>query len=261
MEWRILDAQTRQGIPNATMEVYRSGETVPFVTAFTDADGRARVENLSAGTYRFLATATNYSSDSRTVTLAGNSTVTREWPLYRCCNAALAADFPVVLPLLILVVTSALLGGVLFARIQRNDLLQHVVRQRLYEYLQANPGKHYRAILDELDLAMGTLTYHLNTLERGGYIVSQQDGMYRRFYPAGRRAEVAFFLTAVQQRIVLALKENAGISQVRLADSLAISPSLVNYHLHILAEAGLVRHEPRGRESGCFLVEGPARAP
>jgi len=257
VEWHVLDAESAEGIANATVAVYRSGETVPFLTGLTDANGTFRTGNLSAGTYRFVVTAAGYSRESRTLSLAENNTDTADWPLHPPYPAA-SDGTPVVFLFIPFLITAALLGALLFFRIQRNDLLQHVVRQRVYEFIQANPGKHYRAILDALDLGMGALTYHLNTLERGGYVVSKQDGMYRRFYLAGKRAEATFFLTAIQQRIVLALKENAGISQVRLADSLAISASLVNYHLHVLADAGLVRLEPHGRETGCFLVEAAA---
>jgi len=256
VQWHVLDAETGADISNATVVVFRSGETVPFLSGLTEANGTF-LADLPAGSYIVEVSAPGFGSVSRALALAENDTDTSDWRLHQG-SAAAQSGSPVILLLLPLLATGALLGALLFSRIQRNDLLQHVARQRLFEFIQANPGKHYRAIVDALGLGMGTITHHLNALERGGYIASQQDGMYRRFYPAGKRTEATFFLTAVQQRIVLLLKVNAGISQARLADSLAISPSLANYHLHILADAGLVRLERRGRETGCFLLDAPA---
>lgn len=164
---------------------------------------------------------------------------------------------PQLPPFALLLVSSAFLGLLTFARIRHDSLLKNVVRHRIHEYIKANPGKHYRAILKTLGLAMGVLTYHLNTLEKGGYITSRQDGAKRRFFPAGARAEMRFFLSELQERIVAAIQQSSGISQAGIAEALNVSRPLVNYHVHILRDAGLVRLEPRGRETGCFLTASP----
>jgi hypothetical protein len=119
------------------------------------------------------------------------------------------------------------LSVALFARIHRNELLDNAVRLRVFEHGKANPGRHHRGILKALGLPMGVLTYPLNTLERGGYVTSRQDGARRRFYPKGHRANAVFFLSAVQERIVLSLRERGAVSQAALADHLAIAPTLV----------------------------------
>ena len=157
------------------------------------------------------------------------------------------------MPLLLVIVSSGFLLAFSFARLQRNRLLENGIRKRIYEFIAEHPGKHYRAILSDLRLSMGVLTYHLNTLERGAMITSSQDGVYRRFYPTGKKAELRRFLSKIQQRIVAVIKQNDGISQAGIAQTLEISRPLVNYHLHVLEDAGFVRLEPRGRETGCFL--------
>ena len=158
------------------------------------------------------------------------------------------------LPLFLLIISSGLMVAFSFARLQRNRLLENAVRKRIYEFIADHPGKHYRAILSHLGLSMGVLTYHLNTLERGELITSNQDGVYRRFYQAGRKAELRRFLSKIQQKIVAVIEQNGGISQAGIAQTLELSRPLVNYHLHVLQDAGLVRLVPRGRETGCFLV-------
>ena len=168
-------------------------------------------------------------------------------------SEAAASTGPSFLPLLLLVISSGFLVAFSFARLQRNRLLENAIRKRIYGFIVEHPGKHYRAILSELGLSMGVLTYHLNTLERGGMITSSQDGVYRRFFRAGKKAELRRFLSKIQQRIVAVIEQNGGISQAGIARTLEISRPLVNYHLHVLEDAGLVRLDPRGRETGCFL--------
>lgn len=251
----VTDVATGDAIPGANVTLFRSGEAPPFATRITATNGTYEFLGLPAGGYRVQVFAEEYLREERTVSLADNDTRTQGFALRSrdCCAAAPEGAPPLIFWLLL--PSSAVLLGALFARLHRSALLQNVIRQRVFEHVRANPGRHYRAILQDLGLAMGALTYHLNTLERGGYITSRQDGIYRRFYVAGMKAEVRFLLSDTQQRIVLALQANEGISQSRLADSLGISRALVNYHVHVLRDAGMVRVESRGRETACYLVQ------
>ena len=158
--------------------------------------------------------------------------------------------------LTIVIITSM----VLYSKIKRENLLKHAVRKRIHEHVKDNPGAHYRAILDDLELSMGVLTYHLNRLEKGEYLKSRQDGMYRRFYVTGRKTEVKFFLSAIQESIVATIRENQGISQSRIAEAIGVTRKVVNYHVRILDQAGLIYMEERGRETACFSREGRASA-
>ena len=144
---------------------------------------------------------------------------------------------------------------VMYSKIKRANLLKHAVRKRIHEYVKENPGAHYRAILDELDLSMGVLTYHLNRLEKGEYLRSRQDGMYRRFFVTGRRTEVKFFLSEIQESIMTTIRANEGISQSKIAESIGVTRKVVNYHVRILDQAGLIYMEDRGRETACFARE------
>jgi len=155
-----------------------------------------------------------------------------------------------------IVVTSS---AVMYSKIKRDNLLKHAVRRRIHEYVRENPGAHYRAILDALGLSMGVLTYHLNRLEKGEYLRSRQDGMYRRFFVTGRRTEVKFFLSDVQESILATIRANQGISQSKIAERIGVTRKVVNYHVRILDQAGLIYMEDRGRETACFALEcGPS---
>ena len=152
----------------------------------------------------------------------------------------------------------ALASTVMYSKIRHDLLLDNAIRRRIFDHIKENPGAHYRAILTALELPMGVLSYHLNRLEKAELVRSRQDGMYRRFFLAGRKTEVRFFLSEIQESILAVIRENQGISQSKIAERIAVSRKVVNYHVGILDQAGLIYMESRGRESACFTVARPA---
>jgi DNA-binding transcriptional ArsR family regulator len=151
-----------------------------------------------------------------------------------------------------------LVSMVMYSKIRHDLLLDNAIRRRIFDHIRENPGAHYRAILIALDLPLGVLSYHLNRLEKAELVKSRQDGMYRRFFLAGRKTEVRFFLSDIQESILAVIRENQGISQSKIAERIAVSRKVVNYHVGILDQAGLIYMESRGRESACFTVVRPA---
>jgi len=126
-------------------------------------------------------------------------------------------------------------------------VLDHFVRGQLYGYITANPGDHFTSILAALELNNGTGSYHLEVLEREGLIKSQQEGMYRRFYPTGYKVPDEPRLTRIQMRIYDIIEQNHGIPQKDIAQAVKGSHQLVGYHLGILERYKLVRSERFGR--------------
>lgn len=55
---------------------------------------------------------------------------------------------------------------------------------------------------------------------------------------------------------MLAINAKSGIPQADIAEMIRVSRQPVNRHLKILRDAGMVRIEPRGRETACILVNG-----
>jgi DNA-binding MarR family transcriptional regulator len=162
--------------------------------------------------------------------------------------------FPLCFSTIILGTIVLIISFVMYSKIKEENLLKNAQRMRIFEYVKENPGKHYRAILKDLDLPMGVLTYHLNRLEKGSYIKSRQDGMMRRFFVSGRKTEVKFFLSEIQESILNVVKENKGISQSKIAEKIGVSRKVVNYHVNILNQAGFLLVESHGRESACYFV-------
>lgn len=147
----------------------------------------------------------------------------------------------------------------LYTRIRKDRVLDHEVRQKVYAYIQSNPGAHFRSIMKSLSLKNGALAYHLATLERAEYIKSQRDGMYRKFYlKPGRLGEPSKILKTpeeVRKLILEKIRMEPGISQSKIAKSIGESRQLVNNYIKVLREEGKIYLKKNGRESRCFIEE------
>jgi DNA-binding MarR family transcriptional regulator len=135
---------------------------------------------------------------------------------------------------------------------KNNNLLENNIRKRIYEYIKENPGIHYRAILNDLELPMGVLTYHLERLSKDEYITSAPDGKYRRYYIKGSENNFQNHISDIQGSILKIIRENQGISQSQIADKLKVSRKVINYHINILIQAKLISIEKNGRASACY---------
>lgn len=261
VEGKVFNETSLELVVGATVTIaYRDNGTV-VGQDITDGDGRYLIRGQFDGNYTLTVVAEGYENDTQEFYIKGSfgqqdlqinahmSPVSGPKPRPTPTPTPPYLLYAAVLT--IIIVTSV----VMYSKIKRENLLKHAVRERIHEYVTANPGAHYRAILDDLELSMGVLTYHLNRLEKAEYLKSRQDGMYRRFFVTGRKTEVKFFLSDVQESIVATIRDNQGISQSRIADAIGVTRKVVNYHVRILDQAGLIYVEDRGRETACFSRE------
>ncbi len=148
----------------------------------------------------------------------------------------------------------------LFVRIRKDRVLDHFTRGQIFGFIKANPGTHYVAIQEHLELQNGVLAYHLKVLEREEYIISERDSIYKRFYPRHMKIpRKERQLSRVQRDILSALRTHPGASQNGLARMLGESKQVIGYHIRVLGKAGLVRVERDAQQTRCYL-EGAAQA-
>jgi DNA-binding MarR family transcriptional regulator/predicted GH43/DUF377 family glycosyl hydrolase len=133
----------------------------------------------------------------------------------------------------------------LYTRLKREDVLDQLTRDKIYEYIMSNPGDHYNSIKQKLNLKNGTLAYHLRTLERENFIKSMRDGMYKRFFAVGTKIPGinGFSLYSIQGRIMEVLVRHPGLTQRDISKLLDASQQLVSYHLNQLIKSGHIRVE------------------
>ena len=136
-------------------------------------------------------------------------------------------------------------------------------RRAIYQHVAENPGVNFRALLDALDYAQGTVQYQLRWLADEGLIEVADDGQYTRYYPAAE-------FDAADQRVMNALRReysrrilahlltDGPLSTTDLSDRLDKAKSTVSWHLSNLAEADLVTKERDGR-AVVYEVSDPDR--
>jgi len=136
-------------------------------------------------------------------------------------------------------------------------------RRAIYQRIADTPGIHFRALLEELDYAQGTLQYQLRWLADEGLIEASDDGKYTRYYPEADFDEAdQTVMNALRReysrRILAHLLADGPLSTNELSDRIGKADSTVSWHLSNLADADLVTKERDGR-SVVYRVSDPDR--
>jgi predicted transcriptional regulator len=130
--------------------------------------------------------------------------------------------------------------------------LELTSRRAIYQYIDTNPGEHFREILDEFDYAQGTIQYQLRWLENEGLLEESDDGKFTRYYPQAEYDETEQeVLNALRRkysrRIIAQLLADGPLSTSELSERIEKAKSTISWHLSNLSGAGLVTKERDGR--------------
>jgi predicted transcriptional regulator len=153
--------------------------------------------------------------------------------------------FIVVLIILVLLVVN---------KIERNKVLANFQRNAIFELIKDKPGIHFRKVMRTLNLKPGTLSYHLNVLEKESFIKSIQKGEYRCFYAEGVKSDLKIKLSNIQQNIIFIISENPGISLTQLAETAERNKMVLFYNTSVLEDIGIIKKEKRGRVATFYLT-------
>jgi len=144
--------------------------------------------------------------------------------------------------------------------------LQLNVRKRIYDTVEASPGLHFREIQRRTGLAVGSLQYHLDYLQKHHILRTQTEGKFVRYYSVrGPSVEthpqtqigqqtMAFLRHASTRKIILFLLTEKRANNERIAEQIALSPSTTSWHLDKLVEAGVLQRSREGRKTFFTLV-------
>lgn len=132
-----------------------------------------------------------------------------------------------------------------------SDQPEHNGFEKILRYVQNKPGCHLRQVKEELELAMGTVQYHLDRLEKGGKIISARRGLYKHYFPVGmleNQKDILQVLTQETEReMMMFIIERGNPTLSEIAERMGISPSSVNWHIKRLMIMNLISEEREGK--------------
>lgn len=131
-------------------------------------------------------------------------------------------------------------------------------RERIYQYINYNPGVHLRRISKELNLAIGDTLYNINKLEESGLIKHRKWNMYKRYFIisiSNNRSQVILALLQQEttREIILFLIENPGSTQIEISKRISFSAPTVKWHMSRLIEMDIVYSHKESKFIKYFL--------
>ena len=123
--------------------------------------------------------------------------------------------------------------------------LNQTTRMSIYNYIEANPGTHFRALCSGLGIPIGVAQYHLGILTKTGLISFFQDGRYKRYFRSKSfRAKEMQAISVLRHKtagkILRILSENSSLAHHDLATKLEISSQALSWQMRGLRELNLV---------------------
>ena len=133
---------------------------------------------------------------------------------------------------------------------------------KILQYIQENPGSHMREIKRELDLAMGTIQYHLDLLEKQGKITSERQTFRKFYFPIGLFAEnqrniLKIIKQDTPREILLFIIEKKNPTQQEIVNKIQISAASTNWHLDRLKKFDIVSEFRDGKYKRYHLKTKP----
>ncbi|MFH1664225.1 MAG: winged helix-turn-helix transcriptional regulator [archaeon] len=142
---------------------------------------------------------------------------------------------------------------------QDSDALNLDSRKKIYELIEENPGLHFREIERRTGLAVGSLQYHLEFLQKSHLIKSFRQGKFLRYYTSKEsvveeKAAMSFLRKPSSRKIIIFLLNKKKANNLVISKKIGLSPSTTSWHLEQLVKESVLGKEKRGRESLFFVV-------
>lgn len=123
---------------------------------------------------------------------------------------------------------------------------------QIHRFIEDNPGCHLRKIKKELDLAMGTVQYHLDKLEKAGRITSQKQGLHKYYFVVGAFEEnekqlLEILSNETAREILMFIIEQKYPSQVEISKHVGISSASVSWQIRRLLDYGIINEIKEGK--------------
>ncbi len=134
-------------------------------------------------------------------------------------------------------------------------------RNRLYSLIEKSPGLHFREIQRRSGIAVGSLQYHLDFLQKRSFIHTVREGKFVRYYAMKTQhvvenKEIMNTLRQNQPRhILLFLLQKRFATNETIARSVSLSPSTVSSYLKKMVEFGILGRQKHGNKMAFFILD------
>ncbi|HMK46589.1 MAG TPA: winged helix-turn-helix transcriptional regulator [Methanocella sp.] len=142
----------------------------------------------------------------------------------------------------------------------RGRVEKNVNRMAVLQYILQNPGCTAVDIGKEMRLNVGTVRYHLLILAINHKIVEHKDDKYLRYftnsntYSLPERTIVSLMKREPMWRVLSALAEKPGMSNVEISREMNISTGAVSRHMSELVQKGIVTKTSQGDRGFAYII-------
>ncbi len=152
-----------------------------------------------------------------------------------------------------------------FSRINNDELLEHPMRAQIFDVIKTHPGIHASQLAREMEVGWGTITHHLDKLQRGQMVTTRRVNNQKCFFEQGGD------ISRADMQIASALKGDTAssiaafvqaqpmTSQKTMAEALGISPALASFHVKKLVNLGVLDKIRHGKETLLTTSDGLRR--
>jgi len=142
-----------------------------------------------------------------------------------------------------------------FTRIEASDLLEHPLRSQIFQVIQANPGVHASELSRQVGAGWGTITHHLDKLEKGKLVTTRRVNNQKCYFEDGGKVSSQDMAVASAVRgdsaahITTFVATHPMTSQKAMAEQLGMSAALASFHVKKLVGIGVLEKIRRGKET------------
>jgi len=150
--------------------------------------------------------------------------------------------------------------GSLSSTVTYDNVLANYNRAKIYHIIKEKPGIHFSEIVKSLELSRGQTQWHLSWLERFEMIKRKRTKQYLIFYlndgslsdESSELTHTIILKSETRNQILNIIREEPGITQLRIKKKVQRSQSTITYHLVILEQEEFIAIQRKGRRRYYF---------
>jgi predicted transcriptional regulator len=140
------------------------------------------------------------------------------------------------------------------------NVLANRNRNRIFNYVQMNPGCTPAEITAQQNMANGTVKYHVQMLEAQGMIVLRRMGKFTRLFKSAsgsemEKAAISYMRNETSRNLLQAIMERPGITNSNLAEQFRLDKSSIHWHIERFLKDRMIRFEQDGKYKRYFVSE------